>query len=67
MSVRDNGQVINCLNVSTHDTLVLDKENDIESNLVLASLSIRDFKMLSFIKSCLKNNHSCSIYNGYKA
>lgn len=67
MSVRDNGEVINCLNVSNHDSLVLDKTNDIESNLILASLSIRDFKMLSFIKQCLKDKQTCSIYLGYKS
>lgn len=67
MSVRDNGLVINCLNTNTHDSLILDKNNDIESNLILASLSIRDFKMLAFIKQCLKDGHTCSIYTGYKA
>lgn len=67
MSIKNYNEVINCLNVSTHDSLVLDKNNDVESNLVLCSLSVRDYKMYCFIKDCLRNKQTCSIYLGYKA
>lgn len=65
MSIRDYEEVINCTNLNNHDCIVLRKNDEIESNLVLSSLSIRDFKMLQFIKQALKDKQSVSISIGY--
>ena len=66
MSVKNINECIVCENLSNVDSLVLYKDNDVESSLVLASISIRDYKMLSYIKSCLKNNQGVHIHNAYK-
>ena len=67
MSIRDYEQVININNINNNDYLCLKKNDQLESNLVLSSISIRDFKMLQFIKEALHNGNGVTINIGYKS
>lgn len=67
MSISDYNKVININNINNNDYLCLKEEDNIESNLVLCSISIRDFKMLQFIKQALHDGNGVTINLGYKA
>lgn len=66
MSVRYRNAVINLDNVNNLEHLTIDLDNDVECNLGLFSLSIRDFKIINFVKKCLHDGNGCTINFGTK-
>lgn len=67
MSVKDFGKVINLDNINNLEHLTIDLDNQDELALGLFSVSIRDYRMLQFIKQCLHNGNGVTINYGYKA
>lgn len=67
MSIRNFGQVLNIDNVDNLNHLTIDLADNNELALGLFSVSLRDYKMLQFIKEQLHNGNGVTINYGYKA
>lgn len=67
MSIRNFGQVLNLDNINNLNHLTLDLNDNNELALGLFSVSLRDYKMLQFIKEQLHDGNGVTINFGYKA
>lgn len=67
MSIRNFGQVLNIDNIDNLNHLTIDLSDTNELALGLFSVSLRDYKMLQFIKEQLHSGNGVTINYGYKA